>query len=90
MVDGSDPGRTPAPAPGAPTYHWPFGEAVTPPPRRRPRSAGPGGIIAVAGLTALLVGAGAGFGASRLAADSSTAAPADPAVGADPVPLPPG
>ncbi|HEY0240288.1 MAG TPA: trypsin-like peptidase domain-containing protein [Friedmanniella sp.] len=90
MVDGSDPGRASVPDSGAPSYHWPFGQAVTPPPRRRPRSAGTGGIVAVAGLTALLVGAGAGFGASRLGTEHGSAAPTDPVVSADPVPLPPG
>ena len=97
MADGSAPGRwgsslrpsEPTASP-TPSYHWPFGEPVDQPPRRT-RPAGAGGIIAVSALTALLVGAGAGFGAARFA-DPGTAIPADPARSVDPAPapLPPG
>lgn len=92
---GSSVPSAPPPGPGAaPSYHWPFGEAATPPPTppRRPRGTGIGGVVAVATVTALLVGAGAGFGAARLAAGGSASATSDPARSTDPAPapLPPG
>jgi putative serine protease PepD len=97
MSDGSAPDRTgasvSASAPGSvPSYHWPFGEAATPPPARRPRRSGVGGVVGVAALTALLVGAGAGFGAARLTADPETSSPAERTASTDPspAPLPPG
>jgi putative serine protease PepD len=72
----------------APSYHWPFGEAVAAAPPRRPRGTGIGGVVAVATVTALLVGAGAGFGAARLAAGDSAAPTSDPARSTDPAPAP--
>jgi putative serine protease PepD len=99
MADGSATGRTgasvpPVAGPGSvPSYHWPFGEpAAPPPPPRRPRRSGLAGVVGIAALTALLVGAGAGFGAARLAADPEGSAPADPTTTSDPstAPLPPG
>lgn len=100
MSYGAAPDRTgssarPVPAPhaadGPPSYHWPFGEAVTPPPER-PRRPGAGGVMALAALTALVVGARAGFGAARLGADQGPRVPTGPVTSADPVPapLPPG
>jgi putative serine protease PepD len=44
----------------------------------------------VATLTALLVGAGAGFGAARLTTGAGTTSSVDPPRSADPAPLPPG
>ena len=105
MSDGSAPHRTgasvpawwaapdapgsPAPSGPAPSYHWPFGEPAAEPVRRRPSA---GGVIAGAALVALVVGAGAGFGAARLATPAAsgtsdrTSTASDPA----PAPLPPG
>ena len=100
MSDGAGPDRTGPSVPAswaqgagaAPSYHWPFGAASPPPPPQRPRRSGPGGVIALAALTALLVGAGAGFGAARLAADEESAAQVDPGASTNPAPapLPPG
>ncbi|GAB2569056.1 S1C family serine protease [Microlunatus antarcticus] len=98
MSDGSAPHRTGSSDPtrsafgdDAPSYHWPFGEAVTTAPARRSRPR-TGGVLAGAALVALLVGSGAGFGAARLSADRGTSAPSDPVSSTDPVPapLPPG
>jgi putative serine protease PepD len=98
MSDGSAPHRTGASVPPAgpvPSYHWPFGEAAAPPPpspRRRRRGSGAAGVVGVAALTALLVGAGAGFGAARLADDPEPGVPTGRTTSADPdpAPLPPG
>ncbi len=96
MSDGSAPDRTGAPvqAPFAPSsvpsYHWPFGEPAPAP--RPPRRPGAAGVIGIAALTALLVGAAAGFGAARLTADPDLGAPTgrSTANGPGPAPLPPG
>ena len=100
MSDGAAPDRTGSsvPAPWAhgtgepPSYHWPFGQAAPLPPPRPPRRSGAGGVIALAAVTALLVGAGAGFGAARFAADPDSGAAVVPATSAGPAPapLPPG
>ena len=105
MADGSSPDRTGPPPPtpdaapydpatGGASYHWPFGEAVTTSevssPGRGP-GRGLGGVLALAALTSLLVGGGAGFGAARLADRSAPAAssvPNDPADPGSPAPAP--
>jgi len=101
MSDGSAPHRTGAPSPTSsppgpvPSYHWPFGEPAAPTPStppRRVRRTGAAGVVGIAALTALLVGAGAGFGAARFAADPETSVPTDRTTSTDPAPapLPPG
>ncbi len=82
------PEHVPAHAPAA--YHWPFGEAVTVAAATRPRRRGAGGVVALAALTALLVGGGAGFAAARLA-DGPVASASDPGTsGPAPAPVPSG
>ena len=96
MSDGAAPHRTGSSGPlvpgPVPSYHWPFGEPTAPPPPGRPRRPGAGGVLAVAALTALVVGAGAGYGAARLAPEplASTPGGRTAPVEPSPAPLPPG
>ena len=103
MSDGAAPDRTGSSVPAPPhpmsphhapppSYHWPFGEAVVPAPRPPRRGPGLGAVAGVAAVTALLVGAGAGFGAARLVDTSGRTASAGSAgsVEPSPTPLPPG
>ncbi|SEQ97649.1 S1C family serine protease [Microlunatus flavus] len=86
-LDGAE-----APDPGAPSYtpasyHWPFGEPVAPSTPPRTRRPGLGSVLALAAVTALLVGGGAGFGAARLTERPGTTSASDPTAD-DPVPAP--
>ncbi len=84
------PDRT-SPAPSAysaPSYHWPFGEPgndpAPAPSVRRTRRPGLGGVVAFSALTALVVGAGAGLGAARLADPRGAAVASGPTSGSAP------
>ncbi|SDU96445.1 putative serine protease PepD [Microlunatus sagamiharensis] len=71
-------------------YHWPFGEPVSapePPRSPRRRAGGTAGVIALAAVTALLVGGGAGFGAARLSERPASTSVSDPAP-SEPAPAP--
>ena len=97
MSDGSAPHRTGSSVPASwgppattypsptPSYHWPFGEEAPEPVRRQRRG---GGVVAGAAVVALVVGAGAGFGAARLSTPETGTAARRTTTTTDPAPAP--